>query len=91
MLLHVAAPTTALVVQSWWHVKVAGVNAPSVHVSTVEAEIVKPALHVGTQVVPCGMLALLHVVALATACVMQSNLQHITPPLPTSFTTSFFS
>jgi hypothetical protein len=34
-LLHVAAPTTALVVQSWWHVKVAGVNAPSVQTIAV--------------------------------------------------------
>ena len=51
-LLHVAAPTTALVVQSWWHVKETGVNAPFVHVSAVDAEIVKPALHVGEQVAP---------------------------------------
>jgi hypothetical protein len=38
-LLHVAALATALVVQSWWHVKVAGVNAPFVQTMSVAAEI----------------------------------------------------
>ena len=53
--------------QSWWHVKVAGDTAPSVHVSAVEAEIVKPALHAGAHVAPCRMLTLLHVAVLVTA------------------------
>jgi hypothetical protein len=38
-LLHVAAMATALVVQSWWHVNVAGINAPFVHTIAVAAEI----------------------------------------------------
>jgi hypothetical protein len=38
-LLHVAAFSTALVVQSWWHVKVAGINTPFVQLIAVAAEI----------------------------------------------------
>jgi hypothetical protein len=38
-LLHAVASATAFIVQSWWHVKVAGDNAPFVHSIAVAAEI----------------------------------------------------
>jgi hypothetical protein len=38
-LLHVAALATALVVQSRWHVKTAGVNAPFVHTIAIATAI----------------------------------------------------
>ena len=71
-LLHEVALVTTRVVQFWWHVKVNGVNVPSVHVSTVNAEIMEPELHDGVQLAPCNMLTLLHEDALLTARAVQS-------------------
>ena len=70
--MHVVASATALVAQSWRHVRVAGVNAPFVHTIAVAAEMKEPTPRVGVQVAPRRMVPLLQVVASATALVVQS-------------------
>ena len=49
-----------------------GFTLPFVHVSGVDAEIVKLRLHDGAQLSPCNMPTLLHEVALVTMRVVQS-------------------
>ena len=46
---------------------VVSVRLPSLHANAVDAEIERPALHVGVQDRPCKTLVLLHVAALTTA------------------------